>query len=54
MIAANLARAALLQTSNKELTRDLRVDSSMLDTIHEEFMKLLSDSAIKIPSFQEA
>lgn len=50
VITKNLARIAV---RNKATIRDLRPDSSMLDTIHEEFMKLLSESDIKLYSFQE-
>jgi hypothetical protein len=52
-IASNLTKL-VLQDSNTRILDTLRVDSQVLDMIHEEFKKIISTSGIKVHTFQEA
>ena len=52
-IAANLARLAL-QDSNKDILRNLQIDSEVLENIHEEFVKIVLQRDIPVHSFQES
>ena len=52
-IASNLAQLAL-QHSNKNIIKTLKVNSEVLDNIHEEFKTIADQSRIRIHSFQEA
>ncbi|KAI8711509.1 NB-ARC domain-containing protein [Fusarium sp. LHS14.1] len=52
MIASNLASCAL-QDTNKKIVQTLKVNSEVLDNIHEEFVKIVLESGLKIHSFQE-
>lgn len=52
MIASNLASCAL-QDTNKRIVQTLEVNSEVLDNIHEEFVKIVIESGLKIHSFQE-
>ena len=49
---AEIARLALLDIRVK-LVRDLKVDSEILQRIHSDFMKMLSEGPFDIHSFQE-
>ena len=52
MIASNLASCAL-QNTNKKIVQTLEVNSEVLDNIHEEFVKIVLETGLKIHSFQE-
>lgn len=52
MIASNLASCAL-QDTNKRIVQTLEVNGEVLDNIHEEFVKIVLESYLKIHSFQE-
>ncbi|KAL2672302.1 hypothetical protein Neosp_013005 [[Neocosmospora] mangrovei] len=52
MIASNLASCAL-QDTNKRIIQTLEVNSEVLDNIHEEFVKIVLETGLKIHSFQE-
>ncbi|KAJ4183425.1 hypothetical protein NW767_013592 [Fusarium falciforme] len=42
-----------LQNANKKVVQTLEVNSEVLDNIHEEFVKIVLESGLKIHSFQE-
>jgi hypothetical protein len=44
----------MFQTSNRKLVDGLDVNGEVLDRIHEDFKKRLSDGRIKIHSFHES
>lgn len=50
---SNLA-SLTLQDSNKKLLQGLKVDSEILDRIHDEFITIVGNCRIKMHSFQEA
>ena len=52
-MASNLAAVAL-QDSNKTITRALKVDSEVLENIHEQFIRIATIQGIRVHSFQEA
>ncbi|KAI8651259.1 NB-ARC domain-containing protein [Fusarium keratoplasticum] len=52
VIASNLASCAL-QNTNKKIVQTLEVNSEVLDNIHEEFVKIVLETGLKIHSFQE-
>ena len=52
-MASNLAAVAL-QDSNKTITRALKVDSEVLENIHEQFIRIATIQGIRVYSFQEA
>jgi hypothetical protein len=51
-IASNLARL-IQQDSNKKIVETLKVNSEVLDNIHDDFKNIVHESGIKIHSFQE-
>ena len=52
-MASNLVAIAL-QDSNKTITGALKVDSEVLENIHEQFIKIATRQDIRVHSFQEA
>jgi hypothetical protein len=52
-IASNLAKVGL-QDSNKRVLETLEVNNEVLDNIHEEFIRVITERNIRIHSFQEA
>ena len=46
--------AVALQDSNKTVTGALKVDSEVLENIHEQFIKIATTQDIRVYSFQEA
>lgn len=52
VIASNLASCAL-QNANKKVVQTLEVNSEVLDNIHDESVKIVLETGLKIHSFQE-
>ena len=52
-MASNLVAVAL-QASNKTIIGALKVDSEVLENIHEQFIKIATRQDIRVHSFQEA
>lgn len=52
-IASNLAQVCF-RDSNQRVLDALRINSEVLESIHDQFKKTVSESNIKIHSFQEA